>query len=46
LHTNLREGGNRSITGRPIPCSVFIDPLMGRIGLSEKEAKEQGKKGP
>jgi pyruvate/2-oxoglutarate dehydrogenase complex dihydrolipoamide dehydrogenase (E3) component len=44
LHTNLREGGNRSITGRPIPSCAFIDPQLGRIDLSEKEAKEQGGK--
>ena len=44
MKTNLLEGGNRSITGRPIPSSVFIDPQLGRIGLSEKEAREQGRK--
>lgn len=45
MQTNLLEGGHRSITGRPIPSCAFIDPQLGRIGLSEKEAKEQGKKG-
>jgi pyruvate/2-oxoglutarate dehydrogenase complex dihydrolipoamide dehydrogenase (E3) component len=44
LKTNLLEGGNRSVTGRPIPSCVFIDPQLGRIGLSEKEAGEQGRK--
>ena len=44
LKTNLLEGGNRSTAGRPIPSCVFIDPQLGRIGLSEKEAKEQGRK--
>ncbi len=44
LKTNLLEGGNRSVTGRPIPSCVFIDPQLGRIGLSEKEAREQGRK--
>jgi pyruvate/2-oxoglutarate dehydrogenase complex dihydrolipoamide dehydrogenase (E3) component len=44
LKANLLEGGNRSIAGRLIPSCVFIDPQLGRIGLSEKEAKEQGKK--
>jgi pyruvate/2-oxoglutarate dehydrogenase complex dihydrolipoamide dehydrogenase (E3) component len=42
LKTNLLEGGNRSVAGRPIPSCVFIDPQLGRIGLSEKEAREQG----
>src|ERR1700674_2964851 len=44
LKTNLLEGGNRSIAGRLFPYCVFIDPQLGRIGLSEKEAREQGKK--
>jgi pyruvate/2-oxoglutarate dehydrogenase complex dihydrolipoamide dehydrogenase (E3) component len=44
LKTNLLEGGNRSTAGRLFPYCVFIDPQLGRIGLSEKEAREQGKK--
>jgi pyruvate/2-oxoglutarate dehydrogenase complex dihydrolipoamide dehydrogenase (E3) component len=44
LKTNLLEGGNRSIDGRLVPSCVFIDPQLGRIGLSEKEAAQQGKK--
>jgi pyruvate/2-oxoglutarate dehydrogenase complex dihydrolipoamide dehydrogenase (E3) component len=27
-----------------LPYCVFIDPQLGRIGLSEREAAEQGKK--
>jgi pyruvate/2-oxoglutarate dehydrogenase complex dihydrolipoamide dehydrogenase (E3) component len=44
LRTNLLEGGNRSVTGRIYPYCVFIDPQLGRIGLSENEAKKQGRK--
>jgi pyruvate/2-oxoglutarate dehydrogenase complex dihydrolipoamide dehydrogenase (E3) component len=44
LRSNLLEGGNRSTAGRPIPSCVFIDPQLGRIGLSEREAREQGRK--
>ena len=44
LQTNLLEGGNRSVAGRIYPYCVFIDPQLGRIGLSENEAKQQGKK--
>ena len=44
LKTNLLDGGNRSIAGRPIPSCVFIDPQLGRIGLSERDAREQGRK--
>jgi pyruvate/2-oxoglutarate dehydrogenase complex dihydrolipoamide dehydrogenase (E3) component len=44
LKANLLDGGNRSIAGRPLPYCVFIDPQLGRIGLSELEAREQGRK--
>jgi pyruvate/2-oxoglutarate dehydrogenase complex dihydrolipoamide dehydrogenase (E3) component len=44
LKVNLLEGGNRSTVGRPIPYCVFIDPQLGRIGLTEKQARAQGKK--
>jgi pyruvate/2-oxoglutarate dehydrogenase complex dihydrolipoamide dehydrogenase (E3) component len=44
LQTNLLEGGSRSTVGRPIPYCVFIDPQLGRIGLTEKEARARGKK--
>ena len=43
LQTNLLEGGNRSAAGRIYPYCVFIDPQLGRIGLSEIEAREQGR---
>ncbi|HSL72221.1 MAG TPA: mercuric reductase [Longimicrobiales bacterium] len=39
LRTNLLEGGSASITGRPVPYTVFIDPQLGRIGLTEGEAR-------
>ena len=44
LKTNLIEGGNRSVEGRPLPYTVFIDPQLGRIGASEKDLKKQGTK--
>jgi pyruvate/2-oxoglutarate dehydrogenase complex dihydrolipoamide dehydrogenase (E3) component len=44
LKTNLLEGGNRTVAGRLLPYCVFTDPQLGRIGLSEREAKEQGRK--
>jgi pyruvate/2-oxoglutarate dehydrogenase complex dihydrolipoamide dehydrogenase (E3) component len=44
LNANLLEGGNRSIAGRVSPYCVFIDPQLGRIGLSENEARKQGRK--
>lgn len=43
LRTNLIEGSNATTTGRPVPYTVFIDPQLGRVGLSEQEAREQGR---
>src|SRR5205085_671088 len=43
IKTNLLEGGNVSIAGRPVPYTVFIDPQLGRIGLSEEEAQATGR---
>lgn len=43
IRTNLIEGGNESIRHRLVPYTVFIDPQLGRVGLSETEAKEQGR---
>jgi len=41
VHASL-TGGKRVTTGRQIPFCLFTDPEFARIGLSEKEAKEQG----
>jgi pyruvate/2-oxoglutarate dehydrogenase complex dihydrolipoamide dehydrogenase (E3) component len=35
-------GVNRVTTGRQIPYTLFTDPELAHIGLSEKEAKAQG----
>jgi pyruvate/2-oxoglutarate dehydrogenase complex dihydrolipoamide dehydrogenase (E3) component len=43
LRTNLLHGGNSTTTNRPIPYTVFIDPQLGRVGLTEEEAKAQGR---
>jgi pyruvate/2-oxoglutarate dehydrogenase complex dihydrolipoamide dehydrogenase (E3) component len=42
IRTNLLEGGNATIAGRKVPYTVFIDPQLGRAGLGEQEAREQG----
>jgi pyruvate/2-oxoglutarate dehydrogenase complex dihydrolipoamide dehydrogenase (E3) component len=44
IRTNLLEGGGATVTDRLLPYTVFIDPQLGRIGLSEKEARKQGRK--
>jgi probable pyridine nucleotide-disulfide oxidoreductase len=35
-------GGNRSTADRLIPYTLFIDPELGRIGMTEAEARSQG----
>lgn len=42
VRDNLLHKGRRSAKQRPLPYSVFTDPQLGRIGLSESQAKEQG----
>ena len=42
VRTNLIEKGQASTKNRLVPYTVFIDPQLGRVGLSEKEAHEQG----
>ena len=44
LEANLLKGESRSIRDRILPYTVFIDPQLGRIGLSESDARKQGKK--
>lgn len=39
IRTNLLEGGKATTDGRFVPYTVFIDPQLGRIGMSETEAK-------
>jgi pyruvate/2-oxoglutarate dehydrogenase complex dihydrolipoamide dehydrogenase (E3) component len=35
-------GTNRSTKGRLVPHVMFTDPQLSRVGLSEKEARQQG----
>ncbi len=42
LYANLVKNERRSMKNRPIPYTVFIDPQLGRIGLSETEAQSLG----
>jgi pyruvate/2-oxoglutarate dehydrogenase complex dihydrolipoamide dehydrogenase (E3) component len=41
LRTNLLEGGNIDIRDRVVPYTVFIDPQLGRVGLTETEARDR-----
>jgi pyruvate/2-oxoglutarate dehydrogenase complex dihydrolipoamide dehydrogenase (E3) component len=41
---NLLQGENLSTKGRPVPYCMFTDPQLGRVGITEAEAKKQGLK--
>jgi len=43
IRTNLLQSGRSCVTDRLVPYTVFIDPQLGRIGLSERDARRQGK---
>jgi len=43
IRTNLLEKGNATTTGRLVPYTVFIDPQLGRVGLTEDEARKRGR---
>ena len=42
IRTNLIEGGDATTSGRLVPYTVFMDPQLGRVGLTETEANERG----
>ena len=43
IRANLLQGGNRTTADRPVPYTVFTDPQLGRVGLTEREAGEAGR---
>ncbi len=43
LRTNLIEKGSATSDGRLVPYTLYIDPQLGRIGLTEAEARAQNK---
>lgn len=43
LRENLIHGGHATITGRLVPYTLFIDPQLGVVGLTEREARAQGR---
>jgi pyruvate/2-oxoglutarate dehydrogenase complex dihydrolipoamide dehydrogenase (E3) component len=44
LRGNLLEHKSLSTKDRQVPYCMFIDPELGRVGLTEKEARAQGRK--
>jgi pyruvate/2-oxoglutarate dehydrogenase complex dihydrolipoamide dehydrogenase (E3) component len=41
---NLLEGKDLTIRDRLVPYSVFTDPQLGRVGLTEREARATGRR--
>ena len=44
LRTNVIEKGNASTEGRLVPYTLYTDPQLGRIGLTEEQARAQNKR--
>ena len=42
IYDNLVNGKNRTIDRRVVPYALYTDPELGRIGLSEREARKAG----
>ena len=42
VRDNLVNGGSRTTRDRLVPYTVFLDPQLGRVGLSEREARNRG----
>lgn len=43
VYANLVNGKALSTDNRPVPYAVFTDPQLGRVGLTEKEARAAGR---
>jgi pyruvate/2-oxoglutarate dehydrogenase complex dihydrolipoamide dehydrogenase (E3) component len=44
IRNNLLRGKQSTTKGRLVPYTVYIDPQLGRVGLTEQEARAQGRK--
>jgi pyruvate/2-oxoglutarate dehydrogenase complex dihydrolipoamide dehydrogenase (E3) component len=44
VYANLIEGRSLTTDNRYVPYSVFTDPQLGRVGLTEKEARAGGRR--
>lgn len=42
LLANVLHGANRTTAGRLVPYTLFIDPELGRVGLTEEQARAAG----
>jgi pyruvate/2-oxoglutarate dehydrogenase complex dihydrolipoamide dehydrogenase (E3) component len=43
LKANLLDGGKRTVRDRMVPYTVFMDPQLGRVGMTEGEARKSGR---
>lgn len=43
VRTNLLENSRATTAGRICPYTIFIDPQLGRVGMTEAEARRQGR---
>lgn len=43
IRTNVIERGQATISNRIVPYTLFIDPQLGRVGLTEQQARAQGR---
>jgi pyruvate/2-oxoglutarate dehydrogenase complex dihydrolipoamide dehydrogenase (E3) component len=44
VYGNLIESKNLTTVNRYVPYSLFTDPQLGRVGMTEKEARASGRK--
>jgi pyruvate/2-oxoglutarate dehydrogenase complex dihydrolipoamide dehydrogenase (E3) component len=44
VYANLVESKNETIENRYVPYSLFTDPQLGRVGMTEKEARATGRR--
>jgi pyruvate/2-oxoglutarate dehydrogenase complex dihydrolipoamide dehydrogenase (E3) component len=44
LKANLLDGGQRTVRDRMVPFTVFLDPQLGRVGMTESEAQKSGRR--
>ena len=44
VYANLVESKNMTIENRYVPYSLFTDPQLGRVGMTEKEARATGRR--
>lgn len=44
MRANLLDGGNLTTTDRLVPYTVYMDPQLGGVGLTERQAQAAGKR--